>query len=374
MQAYSNYPSLKDSGTASRPMRHNNVNALYSSNTVPQKTLGLNTSHSTVELRKLAKRPQTQTSQPVLFSKNTSRTASLPVPTMARPVHRAKSSPSLTSDGKKPAYPTSTNIPPMPPSFDFHEGKPPSPLPRSLLGDRFSNASSMTTTTTTTTISTYSDRSSGSSNIVFPVSQKSLLSRPIPPIEIDPPLLDSSSMRSSAYAHSYTDSLNSQYISAIDIINDYTDDPKSPVPSTFPANIKDTTNSPLHQDRINASTRVDKQSKIVPASPLTSTALTRVPSTLHTPPPIGQTDASRDRYGFKKQTSHITQIQHDKWWASYQPYTQRRKKKWVKLMKDAGIPTTNGTSPVKFPPKSEKGKLQWHFQNYLHQANKNNHL
>lgn len=69
----------------------------------------------------------------------------------------------------------------------------------------------------------------------------------------------------------------------------------------------------------------------------------------------GPQSSSRDRYGFKKQSTFVTQEQYDAWWASYEPYVRRRKRKWVKLMKDSGLYTEDGP-PVRFPPKSEKLK------------------
>ncbi|KAG5367855.1 GTPase-activating protein [Yarrowia sp. C11] len=81
-------------------------------------------------------------------------------------------------------------------------------------------------------------------------------------------------------------------------------------------------------------------------------------------------DGPRDRYGFLKATSYIRMNDYDKWWSKYQPYLQRRKKKWVTLMKQSGLDIgaaedkgkdsnearVPSTGPTRFPPKSEKLK------------------
>lgn len=81
-------------------------------------------------------------------------------------------------------------------------------------------------------------------------------------------------------------------------------------------------------------------------------------------------DGPRDRYGFLKQTTYIRMNEYDKWWGKYQPYLQRRKKKWVSLMKQSGLDIGTvedkgkdsnearvpSTGPTRFPPKSEKLK------------------
>lgn len=66
-------------------------------------------------------------------------------------------------------------------------------------------------------------------------------------------------------------------------------------------------------------------------------------------------DTCRDRYGFKKQSPFVTEAQFDAWWKEYNPYLERRKKKWLQLMKDNGLSVTND-QPQRFPPKSEKLK------------------
>jgi hypothetical protein len=63
--------------------------------------------------------------------------------------------------------------------------------------------------------------------------------------------------------------------------------------------------------------------------------------------------ADRDIYGFRKKSQHISVEQHEFWSGPYRDYLARRRKKWVALLKDAGLPTEN---PVRFPPKSSKVK------------------
>lgn len=67
--------------------------------------------------------------------------------------------------------------------------------------------------------------------------------------------------------------------------------------------------------------------------------------------------ASRDRYGFKKQSHYVSAEQYDAWWADYKPYLTRRKRKWVRLMRDSGLAVpSDGTAPARYPPRSEKLK------------------
>lgn len=61
----------------------------------------------------------------------------------------------------------------------------------------------------------------------------------------------------------------------------------------------------------------------------------------------------RDRYGFKKQTQHVTLEQYEAWNEQYTAYLSRRRRKWVALMKDCGLMTE---SPDRFPPRSAKTK------------------
>ncbi|KAF2084987.1 RabGAP/TBC [Saccharata proteae CBS 121410] len=69
--------------------------------------------------------------------------------------------------------------------------------------------------------------------------------------------------------------------------------------------------------------------------------------------PISTTPVPRDRYGFKKTTQYINEKQYDAWNAPYSEYIDRRRKKWVALMRQYGLSTDN---PVRFPPRTEKVK------------------
>ncbi|KAH8801756.1 hypothetical protein F5884DRAFT_526572 [Xylogone sp. PMI_703] len=64
-------------------------------------------------------------------------------------------------------------------------------------------------------------------------------------------------------------------------------------------------------------------------------------------------DSTRDRYGFRKATQHVTIEQYEAWNGPYTEYLARRRKKWVLLMKESGLHTDH---PSRFPPKSAKVK------------------
>ncbi|KUJ07620.1 RabGAP/TBC, partial [Mollisia scopiformis] len=64
-------------------------------------------------------------------------------------------------------------------------------------------------------------------------------------------------------------------------------------------------------------------------------------------------DETRDRYGFKKKSQHISWEQYEAWNGPYKEHLARRWKKWVALMKDAGLPSDR---PERFPPQSAKVK------------------
>jgi hypothetical protein len=64
-------------------------------------------------------------------------------------------------------------------------------------------------------------------------------------------------------------------------------------------------------------------------------------------------DGTRDRYGFRKATQHVPLEKYEAWNGPYTEYLARRRKKWVALLKDNGLPTDN---PQKFPPQSAKVK------------------
>ena len=71
---------------------------------------------------------------------------------------------------------------------------------------------------------------------------------------------------------------------------------------------------------------------------------------------ISSKDAEHfDRYGFKKQTSCISEAQYDGWWSEYYQYCERRKSKWVVLMEKHGLPSSDD-QVTRFPPKNEKLK------------------
>jgi len=61
----------------------------------------------------------------------------------------------------------------------------------------------------------------------------------------------------------------------------------------------------------------------------------------------------RDRYGFKKETQYVKPREYDAWNATYTPYLERRRNKWIELMKHHKLSID---SPSRFPPKSEKVK------------------
>jgi len=64
-------------------------------------------------------------------------------------------------------------------------------------------------------------------------------------------------------------------------------------------------------------------------------------------------DETRDRYGFRKKTQHISLPQYEAWDAPYTEYLARRRKKWVAMMKDNGLITDK---PERFPTRSAKAK------------------
>ncbi|CAD6499815.1 BgTH12-03922 [Blumeria graminis f. sp. triticale] len=66
-----------------------------------------------------------------------------------------------------------------------------------------------------------------------------------------------------------------------------------------------------------------------------------------------QLDETRDRYGFRKKTQHVTLEEYEAWNQSYTEYLARRKRKWITMMRQHNLSTT---SPQDFPPKSHKVK------------------
>lgn len=94
-----------------------------------------------------------------------------------------------------------------------------------------------------------------------------------------------------------------------------------------------------------------------------------------------------DRYGFKKQSTYITENEYNSWWSEYSQYCIRRKRKWQDLLEKSGL-STNNDSPDRFPPKSEKlkryvrkgipaewrGNAWWYFARGQEKLNKNKGL
>jgi len=70
-------------------------------------------------------------------------------------------------------------------------------------------------------------------------------------------------------------------------------------------------------------------------------------------PTVMATTATRDRYGFRKATQHVTLNQYDIWNKEYTENLKRRKTKWYDLMKEHQLHTDE---PTRFPPKSAKTK------------------
>jgi hypothetical protein len=64
-------------------------------------------------------------------------------------------------------------------------------------------------------------------------------------------------------------------------------------------------------------------------------------------------DETRDRYGFRKKSQHVSVAQYEAWNGPYSDYLARRRRKWVALLNDSGLPTENPTS---FPTRSSKVK------------------
>lgn len=75
------------------------------------------------------------------------------------------------------------------------------------------------------------------------------------------------------------------------------------------------------------------------------------------PPPPGPLEpeepGTRDRYGFKKESQHITRKQYDRWEKGYSEYLGRRKKKWTAFLKENALMTDH---PNRFPTPGPKTK------------------
>lgn len=82
---------------------------------------------------------------------------------------------------------------------------------------------------------------------------------------------------------------------------------------------------------------------------------------------------ARDRYGFKKESQHITVKQYDTWNVAYTEYLERRRSKWVVLMQHSHLSVDD---PTEFPAKSDKVKRyvrkgippQWRGAAWFHYA------
>ncbi|KAI9890787.1 MAG: hypothetical protein M1814_003571 [Vezdaea aestivalis] len=62
---------------------------------------------------------------------------------------------------------------------------------------------------------------------------------------------------------------------------------------------------------------------------------------------------SRDRYGFRKASQHVTLEQFENWSDSYEPYLARRRRKWEEFMAASGLDTRD---PEFFPQRTAKLK------------------
>ncbi|GKZ29259.1 hypothetical protein AbraIFM66950_004065 [Aspergillus brasiliensis] len=71
------------------------------------------------------------------------------------------------------------------------------------------------------------------------------------------------------------------------------------------------------------------------------------------PPALLLGTDSRDRYGFRKATHHVTLAQYEAWSSSYADFAATQRIKWVELLRQNRLPITD---PISFPPKSNKIK------------------
>ncbi|PWY92050.1 GTPase activating protein [Aspergillus heteromorphus CBS 117.55] len=71
------------------------------------------------------------------------------------------------------------------------------------------------------------------------------------------------------------------------------------------------------------------------------------------PPPLLPGTSTRDCYGFRKATHHVTLEQYEAWHRTYVGFAATRRTKWVELLRENRLPVTD---PSSFPPKSNKIK------------------
>lgn len=69
--------------------------------------------------------------------------------------------------------------------------------------------------------------------------------------------------------------------------------------------------------------------------------------------PASVFDNSRDRYGFKKKSQHVSLADYEAWETQYEDHLTRRRRKWVRLLQECGLESEH---PRMFPPKSSKTK------------------
>ncbi|THC95286.1 hypothetical protein EYZ11_005241 [Aspergillus tanneri] len=71
------------------------------------------------------------------------------------------------------------------------------------------------------------------------------------------------------------------------------------------------------------------------------------------PPPLLLETETRDRYGFRKSSHHITLEQYEAWNGHYTEFAANRRIKWMELLRENSLPTDN---PTTFPPRTNKVK------------------
>ncbi|KAM5430129.1 hypothetical protein McanMca71_006895 [Microsporum canis] len=161
---------------------------------------------------------------------------------------------------------------------------------------------------------------------------------------------------------------------AIDMYLDgFTDDP-SPSTGKRKSNIKDLrgdmhANTPPDSPGAEPSTPVNVPVPDFPSDAHSSPQLTALPSpppsslspppiiietsTHSDPPPLLAPTKTRDQYGFRKATTHVTIEQYDSWYESYSEYQKVRSEKWYALLRSSGI---DEAVPTTFPIRSAKLK------------------